>query len=212
MGSATFLTEIGAAAVIDTSAAINLTATGCAAQILQALPFRLAATDTVPLELEEGRRRGRRDADLFHELVSGQFLEVVALGNHGAEIFESLVLGKAAETLDDGEAATIAYAVERGATAIIDERKANRICGERFPSLRVGSTVDLLSHPDVLNVLGRNRLADAVFSALTLARMRIFPHHVDWVIELIGTEQANQCTSLPRSLRRSQPALVGQSS
>ncbi len=111
--------------------------------------------DAIIIELEEGRRRGRPDADLLNELVVAKRIEMVTLGNPAAAIFEELVIGPAAMTLDDGEAATIAYAVEQGAITIIDERKANRICGARFPKLRVGSTVDLFAHPAVMDSLGR---------------------------------------------------------
>jgi predicted nucleic acid-binding protein len=59
------------------------------------------------------------------------------------------VVGPAQTTLDDGEAATIAHAVALNGVALIDERKANRICTERFPELRIASTVDILVHPSV---------------------------------------------------------------
>ena len=201
MGSLTCLTDPAALVVIDTSAAINVIATGCAADIVKALPNRLVAVDAVPAELEEGRRRGRTDADQLDGLVAARLIEIVTLGNPAAQLFEELVIGPAAVTLDDGEAATIAYAAEHGAIALIDERKANRICGERFPDLRVGCTVDLFAHPGVVRTLGRKRLAQAVLNALQCARMRVLPHHVDWVIRLIGAEQASLCSSLPQSVR-----------
>jgi hypothetical protein len=91
--------------------------------------------------------------------------------------------------------------VDHGATAIIDERKANRICGERFPEVRVGCTVDLLAHPDIMSALGRETLCQAVINALRLARMSVLPHHVAWVVDLIGEGQAALCTSLPRLAR-----------
>jgi len=185
--------------VIDTSVAINLMATGCAAQILRALPNRVFAVDAVSIELEEGRQRGRPDADLLDELVTAKKIEIVTLGDSAVAIFEELVIGAAAATLDDGEAATIAYAAAHGATAIIDERKANRICSERFPRMLVGCTVDLFAHPSVANALGSEKLAQAVFNALQLARMRVLPQHVKWVVDLIGKEQALACASLSRA-------------
>jgi hypothetical protein len=50
-------------------------------------------------------------------------------------------------------------------------------------------------------VLGKEGLADAVFSALCNGRMRVFPQHVSWVVSLIGAERARLCTSLPRTAR-----------
>ena len=105
-------------------------------------------------------------------------------------------------TLDDGEAATIAYAVGRGAIAVIDERKATRIGAELFPALRIACTVDMLAHPQVQDDLGKEMLADAVFRALRDGRMRVFPHHIEWVVGLIGPEKVAACRSLPGSARK----------
>ena len=55
-------------------------------------------------------------------------MRVVQLGDDGKRVYGSLVEGTAARTLDDGEAATIAYAHEAGAVALIDEKKAQAIC------------------------------------------------------------------------------------
>jgi hypothetical protein len=63
------------------------------------------------------------------------------------------------------------------------------------------STLDLLTHPNVERALGESELADAVFQALFTAGMRVFTDHIDWVINLIGSERANQCMSLPRKVR-----------
>ncbi len=187
--------------VADTSVAINLNATGFAASILEALPNRFAVVEEVALELENGRCHGRNDADALNTLVAAGRVDIVRLGNPGLEYFTSLVSGSAAETLDDGEAATIAYALDHGATALIDERKANRICAERYDTLVTGCTIDVLSHDEVRAALGQSRLADGVFDALYHGRMRVPPKHLNWVVNLIGHERAAQCASLPRSVR-----------
>ncbi len=210
MGSLTCLTDPAALVVLDTSTAINLNATGCASQILQALSHSIVAVDSVQAELEQGSRRGWCDAELFNGLVSEGLIGVVLLGDQASQHFEGLVIGPASETLDDGEAATIAYAVEHGAIALIDERKANRICAAKFPDLRLGCTTDLFTHPDVLHALGRGRLAEAVVNALQYARMRVLPHHVEWVIDLIGPERVAQCNSLSRSARTRNTLVVNQ--
>ena len=187
--------------VADTSVAINLNATGCSETILNALPNRLVVPEQVALELEDGRRNGHDDVDGFDELVAAGQVEIVRLSNHGLQHFRNLVLGPAAQTLDDGEAATIAYALEHNSVALIDERKANRLCSERFNALHTGCTVDVLMHAAIEAALGRTELADAVFNALYNGRMRVPTHHVGWVVNLIGSERAGQCDSLPRSVR-----------
>jgi predicted nucleic acid-binding protein len=201
MGSLTSLSDPAALLVADASAIINLNASGCAGEILKALPNPVAVTDVVPGELATGRSRGRRDADLLQELIAGKLISVVALDDAATAHFEGLVVGPAAMTLDDGEAATIAYAVANGGVPIIDERKAKRICTERFPSLRLACSTDIFAHDGVLHAMGQSRLAQAVVNALQIARMRVLPHHRKWVLDLIGPEQAALCMSLPNSVR-----------
>ena len=54
--------------------------------------------------------------------------------------------GHGIETLDDGEAATIALAIEINGMPLIDERKANNICKDNFPTLEIGCSVDIFAH------------------------------------------------------------------
>lgn len=201
----TSLSDSESVLVADASTAINLNATGCSEAILNALPNRVVVVDLVADELEDGRQKGRNDADKLGELVAAALIEIVTLGQEGLTYFESLVVGAARETLDDGEAATIAYAAESGTLALIDERKANRICARRFPKLRLGCTVDVFANVAVQRALGRQKLADAVFNALQSARMQVLPHHIEWVVGLIGIERASRCCSLPHSVRSRSP-------
>ena len=189
--------------IADTSVVINLNATKCAETILEALPNPFLVVSEVVLELESGLQTGRNDAAALKEWRTSGRVQIAQLGDTGMGHFFNLVSGPAAQTLDDGEAATIAHALETKPLAIplIDERKANRICAHRFADLVTGSTVDLLAQDDVQAALGSARLADAVFDALLGGRMRVLPHHLKWVVNLIGPERARQCESLPRSVR-----------
>jgi predicted nucleic acid-binding protein len=187
--------------VADTSVVINLNATGCAARILAALPFRMVVTDVVQSELQEDRKSDRQDTALLADLVAASHIRIVSLGAVGQRVFGDLVIGPASETLDDGEAATIAYAEEAKIVPVIDERKARRICAQRFNHLQPLSTVDLLADADVAASLGRDALTDAVFQALQTARMRVLPQYINWVVAMIGADRASQCPSLPRSVR-----------
>lgn len=203
------LSDAQAVLVADTSMIISVNATGCGQQIVQALPNRLVVVDIVSDELEDGRKNNRKDADYLKKLVDGGHVEIVELDGDGEGHFEQLVVGPAQTTLDDGEAATIAHAVATNGIALIDERKANRICAERFPTLRIASTVDVFLHPNVQAELGHDGLADVIFNALCNGRMRVFPEHVSWVISLIGAERASLCTSLPRGVRSKRQGSAG---
>jgi predicted nucleic acid-binding protein len=206
MRSPTFLIDPLIPLVADTSTVINLIATSCAPTILAALPNPIVAVNVIPSELDTGRSRGRLHADRFQEIVAAGHIAIVALGDTGWLYFETLVAGAARETLDDGEAATIAYAAEHGAVAILDEKKGRRICSARFPNLGSISTVDILLHPKVHEALGDDAFADAVFAALRDARMAVFPHHLDEVLQLIGPERAARCSSLSKRFRVSDRA------
>lgn len=104
-------------------------------------------------------------------------------------------------TLDDGEAATIAFAYETGAVALIDEKKAQHICAAHFPHLRVMSTVDFLMQDSIISALGQPALSQALLYALRYARMRVPPHQIEKVVDLIGEEAAATCVSLPKTHR-----------
>jgi predicted nucleic acid-binding protein len=200
MGLSSLINRTGTI-VSDTSVVINLNATGLGLEILHALPNPVVITDVVLDELRDAPRNGRNDAELVGHLIRNGRVAVVGIDTLSGNDFERLVSGSSAATLDDGEAATIAYASENGMAAIIDERKANQICQARYPALLLGSTMDILAHPNIEAALGRTVLAEAVHNALTNARMRVLPKYMSWTIALIGAERAKSCESLPRHVR-----------
>jgi predicted nucleic acid-binding protein len=196
-----FLNDETAPFIFDASTIINLNGTGCAAAILGAIPNRLIVMDAVVDELGIDNRSSRDDEKLLASLIAGGLVSKIAMGALKGDHFEHLVLGNTADTLDDGEAATIACAIEMRAVAVIDERKAKRICRARYPRLVVASTVNILALDSVAKALGDERLPEAVYGALSAARMRVLPEHIDWVVNLIGAERAVLCTSLPGHVR-----------
>src|SRR5258708_506315 len=122
------LTDPSRPLVADTSTIINLNASRCARLILGALPNRLMLTDTVLAELRIDQRSGRNDAMLVGALIDQGLATVVPLASLKEDHFEGLVAGPTVETLDDGEAATIACAIETNTIPLIDERQAISLC------------------------------------------------------------------------------------
>ncbi|MGE0852983.1 MAG: hypothetical protein AB7O44_25800 [Hyphomicrobiaceae bacterium] len=131
-------------------------------------------------------------------LTSERLIEQVQLGSQGRNLFLELVANDLSGGLDDGEASTIAAALEHSndAVVVIDEKKAARLLSERWPERRCVSTVTLLAQPRVRSGLSEDAFADAVFSALKHARMRVPADGLSWVADLIGAERAGQCPSL----------------
>lgn len=192
------LSEADHRLVLDASVLINVLATGHSIGVLEALRRPVVVPDVVIREIEDGERPDRRQLQLLDGLIRGQVIEVATLGDDALGIFAGLVSGHASESLGDGEAATIALAVMGNASAVIDEKKATKLCATRYPDLRMASTVDLLGHDAVEVAIGRTTLATATLAALTGARMQVRSHQFDWVAALIGPEGVAQCSSLRR--------------
>ncbi len=198
MSSSSFLIDARTLLVADASVVINLNATGCALEIIRALPNGLLVTQNAFTELELGARKGHEDHAKLKVLIEQGAVRLATLGEKGNGIYASLVEGTALQTLDDGEAATIGYACEVGAVALIDEKKAQGICARGFPGLAVISTVDLMTHELVLKQLGQNARIEAIVNALRGARMRVPAHQIEMIVNLIGQDAAMSCVSLPK--------------
>ena len=201
MSLISFPTNFNSVLVADASVVINLNATGSALEIIRAQAGSLVVTSHAFDELKRGARNGHKDAEQLQALIDLGIVSVGYLGETGTRIYASLVEGSAVQTLDDGEAATIGYAVEAAGIALIDERKARNICASTFPELPAMCTADLLLCKAVERALGQMRQIDAVTNALRGARMRVPPDRIRAVVDLIGEEVAASCNSLPKLVR-----------
>ena len=159
--------------VADASVWINLAATGRCAEILAALGAPVAIVDVALRELQRGSSNGHDVLAHIEPLIQSGQIGVATMTPDDEDLFLSLVAGATAETLDDGEAATLAVAVRLKGIALIDERKATAIAKQRFPALDLRSTTEVLfaTLPDEETRIGP--LADALFLALRDARMRV---------------------------------------
>lgn len=196
-----FSGSVSANLIVDTSVIINLNATGHAADIVRAFGVTLRASTIVRDELVGDRFCARNDAEMALELVREGLLEFIELDHQGELIFASLVSGSAAETLDDGEAATLAVGAILGQTVAIDERKAQRIADERYSFMQIITTADILCSERVVADFGIDQVGDLIFNGLVGARMFVPERHHGWVADLLGP-RIEQCHSLPASLRQ----------
>jgi predicted nucleic acid-binding protein len=183
--------------VADASVLINLNATGHIEAIIRASVCSFHVTQNAFEELKRGSRSGHADASAVDDLAQAGLLAVVPLADTAEPVYRSLIEGAASETLDDGEAATIAQAHAISGVALIDEKKASRLCNGRFPNLALRSTAELLLDSRISDALGGLH-AEAVLMALTKARMNVHPEHLDAIRLLIGDHNASRCRSLPQ--------------
>ena len=200
--------ELSGPAVADASVMINICACGAGRKVLEALPVRLLMAQPTIAEVTSDRRAGRADHQQLASLIADGLVDEAGLARDAEEIFASLVIGKAAETLDDGEAASIALAVSRRVGVVVDEKKATSLCLMRFPEVPRLSSCDLFLHEAVKARLGVAGQRDAIFNALCRARMRVQDHHLDAVLTILGAERAAQCASLPARARVRQAATL----
>lgn len=187
--------------VADASVWINLLASGRAVDVLRALPKPAIIPSIALGELERGRDKGRSAHSGIASLIAAGCVTVSNLPEEAEDVYLSLVAGRPSQTLDDGEAATLALAFHLGATALIDERKAICIAATRFPVLTVATTTDLLLSAPVRAVLDAGQLADVLFASLMEARMRVPNHLLDEVCACLGSDRTRVCLSLPARVR-----------
>jgi len=202
MTSVSCLEEIDDPLVLDASVVVNLNATGFADRVLDAVPVGVFIPDPVVRELQRGIKMGHSDATDLNALLTKGLVKTLKVPVAAQTEYIALVSGSSTSSLGDGEAATIASAFATGAWASLDERKARKICAERYPSIKVASTVDILSHPNVVSSLTKTELSTALLAALEVAHMQVHKHQIDWVINQIPFDRIENCISLPRSVRR----------
>ncbi|KAB0678454.1 hypothetical protein [Aureimonas leprariae] len=201
MNGSRFFASSPSLLIADASIIINLNASERAADIVKALPHRFAVTGNAVVELEAGEGNGHDDARQLQRLIRAGLVERVEIGAAGAPIYETLIDGSARSTLDDGEAATIACAVEQGGFALLDERKARSLCAASFAALPMACTAELLMHPAVADILGPEHIT-AVVRALQIGRMRVPSEFLAAVTRLLGPDHTAACSSLPKAVRQ----------
>ncbi|WP_192355974.1 hypothetical protein [Mesorhizobium mediterraneum] len=199
MSLSAFPADLNSVLIADASVVIGLNASGHARRIIELTLCRVVVPDNAGNELAIGARFGHDDGAQLDMLVAAGLVERMALEGAALKTYEALIDGAYGETLDDGEAATIAMAVQRGGVAVLDEKKARRMCGQYFPNVVQGCTAQWLLGTVTL---GRAAHVGAMINALRRGRMRVPPEFLDAVVALIGVEAAAACPSLPRFARQ----------
>ena len=201
MTSISCLSEESEALIIDASVVVNINATGYADRILSAYPGSIFVPKPVVAELERGARLGHQDAVDLHLLFENGIARSLPISKLAQSTFVSLVSGSSVSSLGDGEAATIACAFAAGAWAVIDERKARKICLERYKEVNLASTVDILGCNAVVEAFKPHELGAAIEAALEVGRMQVQAHHLEWVLRYVRPERLERCASLSRRIR-----------
>lgn len=192
------------ALAFDASALINFLGTGMAEVLLANLGQQVVMAPSALGEVKYHPIRGHDLDGTLGKLKDQGMLIEHPLSENAKAIWWDLLGGDLAGGIDDGEAATIALAVEhaRDTIVVIDERKATRIFGERWVDRLCVDTVTLLAQVRTRQGIAPEAFADACFSALHHARMRVPDDAVDWLVGIIGHERAAVCRALRQSRLR----------
>jgi len=181
---------------IDASVAINLLGTGRAADILRLINRQYVIEDSTRGEVQRDPSNGQPGGASLDGLARSGLLTYARLGDSALASFLALTGAAPPDDLDDGEAATIALAVDIGAVAMLDDKKAIRVAQQRHAGLVVLQTLDLLSCDALAAAVTTAELADIVYAALQNARMRVPLLFRKWTVGMIGYERAARCPSL----------------
>ena len=141
------MTNLIGCIILDASCLLNLYATGFLREIASAIDVRLEVADYV-LEYEaiytwlpSGTDGDEESVPLdLSPLMAEGLIHAIGLENP----VEQVTFVELATLVDDGEAVTGALAFHRRCSVATDDRKARRVFGERIPSVRLVSTLDLL--------------------------------------------------------------------
>lgn len=186
--------------VFDASVIINLLGSGVAERILRVLPGSRIVVENTSREVIRHPLDRTNRADPVAPLLAAGLLEQVSLTADSLTTFMGLVGAESPDdSLGDGESAAIAVAHHQQLVVALDDQKARRIAGDRFPQLRLVSSVKVFALPEVAAELG-NDLANAVHSALINARMRVLAEDEAWVRMLLG-DRADEAPSMQRPRR-----------
>lgn len=133
--------------VPDTSVLINLHACTFGEQVIRAIPNNIILPERVVAELNHETSHANGENGFIQRLIRENVVKVVEMDDAAACLFETMI--RSPNSLDDGEAATIAVAVSQGFLPVIDERKgrvrAQSLMNGRAPAW----SLDLLVHPAV---------------------------------------------------------------
>jgi len=152
--------------LLDACVAINLAATDSLDGIANSL--HLAILIAQQAAAETGHLRDVIDGELvltpinLSQFALGDDLQVLELAPSEFALYLEL-----AAIVDDGEAATIAIAIERGLEIATDDRKARRLCEERHLAETVRTLALLHSHAEAARLSN-----DQVREILTKTRDR----------------------------------------
>ena len=158
--------------ILDASVLINLLGCGEPVAVLEGLGEKCLMEQRTLREVRKHPIPGFSHAEPLRALVSAGTLEEVRMNEAEYETYLSFVSGPLGTRLDDGESAALAVS-GRGASLVLDERKARRRAGSSANGATVVSTLQLILTSSYRRGWSVERVRDLVSSARQHARMGV---------------------------------------
>lgn len=178
------LSDQGSKVVADASVIIYLNSSGHAEEIFSELACDFIVPEPVIVEIESGRSKGNKDADFLQKMLDSSFLRAEKLGLVGTVVSDRLADKLVNPHVHEGEASVIGCAVENFGNALIDEKRARRLCRNHIPALPIGCTAELLLSPCVRKILGPSTQSEALHRAVNHGNLYV-PKSLDYAVSKI---------------------------
>jgi predicted nucleic acid-binding protein len=166
--------------VLDASVAINMLATVRGAEVLGSLGWSCVIEDRAAGEVTRHPRKVQHPKGPLGEFLEARVLEVVHLEATDYDQFVQLVGAPNHDGLDDGEAASLAWATRHGGALAVDEAKARRIANRDFAGLELLSSLGLFKIWAKARSVSAPDLRSALQEARGIGRMRILHDEMTW--------------------------------
>jgi predicted nucleic acid-binding protein len=188
------------ALIFDASALINIASSGFCSKILASLECNCLCEAIVWREVTYHIKKYNLNKNM-EVAAACSLINITDMSSLESSMYLDFISAMHPNTLDDGEAATMAVAYCRNLIAVLDEKKGRRIANELIPPLKVLSTIDLFRM--VENKCQSNGICinSALFNSLAKARMRVLFEDEEWVVQRLSKDQIQHCRSLPKRLR-----------
>lgn len=160
------------AVILDASVLINLLGCGEPVAVLAGLGERCLMEQRTLREVRRHPISGLDYVEPLRMLVSRGTLEEVRMNEAEYETYLAFVSGPLGNRLGDGESAALAVS-SRGASLVLDERRARRRAANSVNGATVASTLQLMLTSGYRQGWSAERLRDLVVSARQHARMGV---------------------------------------
>jgi predicted nucleic acid-binding protein len=171
--------------ILDASVLFNLLGTGTPKELLRALDVPCWVEERTAAEVRRMPGQRTESAPLQPLLMDG-CLKLCRMSERAYETYLSLLSGPPTDTLDDGESAAIAMAVEGLGSVVLDDKKARRILAARFPGFASGTSLSLIIEAARRAAWSEQELRDAVTMARNVSRMAVVLHERALFAELFA--------------------------